>query len=118
VEVPFRGVNCSDAVGHEVEFFNLMALLDARQNSTPLLWDDSTQTPYFNFIDSATGLTNQVWFDNADSLRLKYQSAKRLGVRGTGPFTFSDLDSDGSKSGNPHAPAEAREMWQALQSFL
>ena len=39
----------------------------------------------------------------------------QLGVRGVGPFTWDDLDDDGSLTGNPRAPAEASAMWAALK---
>lgn len=121
--VPFRGVNCSDAAGSEVGFLHVMNLLD--RNVCPpglgtacavtaagLKWDESTQSPYFNYV--ADGAPRQMWFDNARSSRLKYAAAMQLGARGVGPFTWDDLDADGSVTGNSKAPAEAREMWGGL----
>ena len=69
------------------------------------------QNPFFNYR-SADGTVHQIWFDDPQSLRVKYQIAKDAGFRGTGPFTFDDLgyDSDVAKS-------QASEMWKALRTF-
>ena len=123
--VPFRGVKCSDAAGSEVGFMHIMNLLDRGvcppgvkgtcKVSRAISWDNSTSSPYFNFV--AGSQSYQVWFDNAASSALKYSAAAKLGIRGVGPYTWSDLDSDGTVTGNPAAPAEARSMWDALGAF-
>jgi hypothetical protein len=56
-----------------------------------------------------------MWYDDPESLLLKYQFAWTAGLRGTGPFTFDDLDTYGNKTHNKHAPAEAAAMWAALK---
>lgn len=125
--VPFRGVNCSDAAGSEVGFQHIMNLLDrgvcppnskgARcKVTTGLRWDPSTQSPYFNYVIDDSQLW-QMWFDNAHSSSLKFALAKQKGVRGVGPFTWDDLDNDGSITGNPKASSEAKAMWDSLKSF-
>merc|ERR1712190_652733 len=111
--VPFRGVNCSDAAGTEVSFQDIMNLLDRDicppdlgskcQVTTDLSRDASTQSPYFNFL--VDGRRHQMWFDDATSSALKYRAARHLGVRGIGPYTWDDLDTNGSATGNPQAPA-------------
>lgn len=114
--VPFRGVNCSDAAGTELAFYDIMSLLDSGQALTPRRWDSSVQSPYFNF-QAADGAVHQMWYDDAESLTLKYQAARALSLRGVGPYTFDDLDNDGHKTGNSHAATEARAMWAALRAF-
>ena len=46
------------------------------------------------------------------SLTLKYSAAKELGLRGVGPYTYSDL-----AYGTPQEKAEAQAMWDALHAF-
>lgn len=56
--VTWRGVNCSDAVGSEHNYFEIMDLLRGNA-SRPLEYNGSLAAPFFNFVDSATGQTNQ-----------------------------------------------------------
>jgi len=114
--VPFRGINCSDAAGHEVSFYSIMKLVDSGASIDGVHWDYSTQSPFFNFIPAGQTIY-QMWFDNATSLGLKYSIANDFGIRGVGPFTYTDVDTTGSKSGNPKAPQEAQDMWAALRAF-
>eukprot|EP00405_Crypthecodinium_cohnii_P028818 CAMPEP_0206504696 /NCGR_PEP_ID=MMETSP0324_2-20121206/55654_1 /ASSEMBLY_ACC=CAM_ASM_000836 /TAXON_ID=2866 /ORGANISM="Crypthecodinium cohnii, Strain Seligo" /LENGTH=536 /DNA_ID=CAMNT_0053993945 /DNA_START=74 /DNA_END=1680 /DNA_ORIENTATION=- len=112
---PFRGVNCSDAIGRQFPFADIMNLFDNNicpasdfsktcKVTTPMLWDESTQSPYFNMVNEH-GALYQFWFDNADSSALKYKVARSLGLRGVGPYRFDSLDRSGNKTGNPNASA-------------
>merc|ERR1712048_1346392 len=87
--------------------------------TTGVRWDESTQSPYFNFVsgDKASVQLWQMWFDDAKSSAIKYAAARRLGVRGVGPYRWDQLDYNGSVTGNPRAPAESKEMWEAFDSF-
>ena len=116
--VPFAGVNCSDAAGSEVEYGDIMALLDAGRNSTAVRWDESTSSPYFNAVGADDGVVYQYWFDSPRSIALKVQYARRVGLRGVGPFAFDQVDPTGVDTKNPLAPAETRAMWNALREFL
>ena len=79
-------------------------------------WDVGQQSPYFNYRGPGTkGVLHQMWYDDPESLLLKYQFAWTAGLRGTGPYTFDDLDTYGNKTHNTHAPAEAAAMWAALK---
>ena len=62
-EVPFRGVNCTDAAGHERPYAAIMAQLSQGNRTTDIRWDTSTQSPYFNY-KGADGSIHQQWFDN------------------------------------------------------
>ena len=78
-EVPFRGVNCSDAAGRQYcypdiacDFFPL--------NTTPLLYDENSKSKYFNY--KKDGIVHQVWYDDPESMKLKYLSAFEHFMRG------------------------------------
>jgi spore germination protein YaaH len=58
------------------------------------------------------GIIHQRWFDDPDSLRLKYAAAKELGLRGVGPFCYGDIWYD-----TPSHKAHAEAMWDALHAF-
>ena len=47
--VPFRGVNCSDAAGHEIEYHLIQDTLDNNESLTGRMWDDSVSSPWYNY---------------------------------------------------------------------
>lgn len=65
-----------------------------------LLWDATSQTPWYRWHDGTNW--HQVWFDNADSLRLKYQLALDAGLQGVGMWC---LGNDPGRN----------ELWDLLQ---
>lgn len=64
-----------------------------------LLWESSSQTPWYRWHDGFTW--HQVWFDNADSLGLKYDLALDHGLQGVGMWA---LEYDGARD----------ELWDLL----
>jgi len=143
--VTWRGVNCSDAVGSEHNYFELVELL--RHNATrPRVYNDTLQAPFFNFVDS-DGVTSQVWYDDPKSLSAKYSIAKASGWLGVGmwcvarggargaahwrtprrlAFTRSapvcvalrrNLDTVDYTSTDPLVVADTAAMWQAIAAF-
>ncbi|MBN2448593.1 MAG: hypothetical protein JXO22_17840 [Phycisphaerae bacterium] len=65
-----------------------------------LIWDSVSQTPWYRWNDGTNW--HQVWFDNADSLGLKYDLANQYNLQGVGMWA---LDYDGSRP----------ELWDALE---
>ena len=110
--VPFRGVNCSDAAGRERTFADIQNVQSTDPTASEVRFDTSTDTPFFHYVDSKTSKVHQIWFDDANSSTLKYNVALDLGVRGVGPFTYSDLDYS-----NERALTQATAMWDALSSY-
>ena len=106
---PFRGVNCSDAAGTERAFSEIIDMLRNSQNSTRM-WDQSTQSPYFNYYSKEDGAIHQVWYDDPASLSTKYELALAAKVRGVGPYRYDQLDYSGSD-------AHTQAMWNAIRSF-
>ncbi len=68
-----------------------------------LLWDSSSQTPWYRWHDGS--LWHQVWFDDADSLGLKYDFALDHGLQGVGMWA---LEYDGARD----------ELWDLLDQKL
>tara|TARA_B100000524_G_C23628163_1_gene362225 strand:+ start:62 stop:1213 length:1152 start_codon:yes stop_codon:yes gene_type:complete len=100
---PFRGANCSDAVGVQLPYWKMLEQLHCC-SATGRRWDESQAAPWFNVFAGGTVL--QYWYDDPQSLRLKYASARRQGLRGVGPYTFTDADGKGGM------------MYQAFDAFL
>jgi len=84
-EVPFRGVNCSDAAGREVDFSRLEEM--RRTSTTGRRWNAELQSPWFNYVNADDGKIHQVWYDDPQSLLVKVRWAKKLGMRGVGMWT-------------------------------
>ena len=101
--VPFRGYNCSDAAGTEIQIDDLPVA-----NATVEGYDKSMNAPWFNTFDGK--VVSQYWYDNAESLGLKYTYAKSLQLKGVGPFCFDDIDGlDDQKRQN---------IWDAFELFF
>lgn len=109
-EVPFRGVNCSDAAGTEKNYYVLMSLLQ-NNATTPSQWSDTLQSPWFNYKNSDTQQIHQVWYDNAESLKIKTGLAKEASLRGVSMWTgdFVDYQND---------PQSATDFWAAMGNFF
>ena len=84
-QVPFRGINCSDAAGSEVGLSDILSRLP--KSTTGRRWDDYQAAPYFNTVEGGT--TVQYWYDDVQSLTPKYARARELGLRGVLAAAFS-----------------------------
>jgi len=105
--IPFRGGQCSDAVGTQQGYSYLMHLM--KSSKTKCLWDSVSMTPYFTYQD-ADGSMHQVWFDDVKSLSLKYNMAADLGARGVGMWEADSLD----YSDTPEMRQYVADMWGTL----
>lgn len=106
--VPFRGVNCSDAAGRQIEFAEIEDLVISRASSAPQEDEDSVSF-FFNYEDSVGG-KHQVWYDNAYSLKQKYDFAADENLNGIAIWNSDLLD----YSDIARAKQETKEMWDAL----
>ena len=70
-------------------------------------WDTASSTPYFDFVNATEGRRHRVWYDDAESLRLKSSLASRLGLRGTGMWIADSLAYSDS--------AASQAMWAATE---
>ena len=67
--VPFRGCNCTDAAGKEFAYKDVVKMLEKSKSGRQ--WDEVSKTPYFNFQEN--NQTIQVWYDDPESLDIKYK---------------------------------------------
>lgn len=104
-EVPFRGVNCSDAAGSQVAY----AVISGMLKSSKTKWNASSSTPYFD-CTMQSGQPCQVHFDDTYSLTLKYLLAYNLDLRGVGMWNIDLLD----YSDTPEAKLMRQEMFAIL----
>ena len=111
--VTWRGVNCSDAVGKEYAYSDVMLYL--KNNATkPRTYNSTLQAPFFDFIDSNNGNITQVWYDDPLSLQVKYDAAKASNWLGVGMWNLDLVD---YKSTDEQVKEETKAMWEAISSF-
>ena len=56
------------------------------------VWDEVSKTPYFNYVEEASNTSYQVWYDDPESLGIKYKIAEDMGLGGVGFWTGNYLD--------------------------
>lgn len=110
-KVPFRGVNCSDAAGTQLSYTDIRDLV--RTSTTFIQWNDTLQSPFFNY-KSSSGEQHQVWFDNTESLSLKYALAAQLGLHGLAIWNVDQVNYGDS----PDQKFLREEMWDAITIFF
>ena len=109
-KVPFRGVNCSDAAGRQYCYSDIMSkflpqAIDGRH------FDQKSKSPYFQYKDESDGRIHQVWYDDPESLKIKYDYIiKEAKMRGLSFWNIDCLD----YSDSPKAKKETKEMWDAV----
>ena len=108
-QVPFRGINCSDAAGSEVGLNGILNLFTNKVNVSASGFDTNMMAPWFNIFDGNQVI--QYWYDSPSGLRKKYEYAKSMKLRGVGPFTFDDL------YGMENVTEES-EYWRAYDVFF
>jgi len=76
-------------------------------------WDSKAASPYLTLMENTQ--YHQVWFDNVESLKIKYKLALSLHLRGIGMFTGDDLD---YHSLTPSAVNQTTLMWDTLTEYV
>ena len=110
-KVPFRGVNCSDAAGTQRPYNQIVRLV---QSSVSFVqWNASFQSPFFNYR-ATTGEYHQVWFDDTESLSLKYTFAGQVGLHGLAFWNVDSLDYNGTQ----YDDFLTKEMWETVLVFF
>ena len=66
-EVPFRGCNCT--AGIEFAYKDILGML--KKSKTGRRWDEVAKAPHFDYLEG--DITYQVWYDDPQSLFLKYK---------------------------------------------
>ena len=110
-KVPFRGVNCSDAAGSQKTYSEIRNLI--RSSTAVIQWNATLEAPFFHYKGS-DGKAHQVWYDNTESLSLKYIAAAQMKLKGLAFWNVDQLD----YSNTPRAKFETEEMWKAMNIFF
>ena len=70
-------------------------LRDLEELNIKPLWDENAQVPFYSYTSPSTGSIRQVYYENEDSLRIKYQITKNNSLAGIGIWA---LGYDGDRS--------------------
>ncbi|XP_065175391.1 di-N-acetylchitobiase-like [Sycon ciliatum] len=112
--VPYQGAYCSDAAGRQREFWWVTRMLRGNASNPGRHWDVASLSPYFDFVDQATGQRHQVWYDDPISLAIKYELVQKMRLRGLAFWGTDFLDYTGTEE----ARAEAVVMWDTVNVRL
>ncbi len=74
----------------------------AEKDEINILWDENSQVPYFEYNDESEKTTRKVYFENSESLRVKYRLAKEFNLAGIGIWAL------GYDEGRP-------ELWEIIK---
>lgn len=111
-EVPFRGVNCSDAAGHQYSYSTIVETF-LPSSTTGRLWNSDSQSPYFDYVDPASQNIQQVWYDDPQSLGEKYDLAMRYNLHGVGMWSAEQVSYSNSTAGK----IQREQMWGAIPTL-
>ena len=79
-----RGVSRARTIG------NVEAVQTAIRYQAPIRFDDTAQTPWYRYTDE-TAAEHEVWFEDARSMRAKYELIAEYGLRGIGCWQIMQL---------------------------
>ena len=66
------------------------AVQTAIRYQAPIRFDDTAQTPWYRYTDE-TAAEHEVWFEDARSMRAKYELIAEYGLRGIGCWQIMQL---------------------------
>lgn len=82
--LPFvQGVSKATTIG------NVQAVQIAIAQGVPIQFDETAQSPYFNY--TSEGMFHEVWFEDVRSLSAKFGLVKEYGLRGMGYWQIMRL---------------------------
>ena len=106
----WRDIQCSDAVGHQLGYSNIYPDM-VESSLTGRVWNNTLKTPMFNYKD-ANGTTHQVWYDDPESLKLKYYYAAKEKLGGLSVWNFDCVKYDN------HSKPYTDEMFLAMDVYF
>ena len=110
-KVPFRGVNCSDAAGTQRTYSDIRELIV--RTTAFVQWNASLESPFFHY-KAASGEYHQVWYDDSESLSLKYIYAAQKQMKGLAIWNVDSVN----YGGTPNDKFLMEEMWDAISVFF
>lgn len=88
---PFRGVKCSDAVGLQRSYADIVENYLYAKNTT-LYQDEHSREYTISYYNNCTGFMHLIFFDMPYSYASKYQTVQWLDLRGVGVWHLNHLN--------------------------
>ncbi|XP_033635365.1 di-N-acetylchitobiase-like [Asterias rubens] len=85
-----------------------------KNSTTGRIFNETLGSPFFNYVDPTTGGIRQLWYDDPESLMIRYSYAKSNQLRGVSMWNADFLD----YTGDPVGRALTKAMWDAINSFF
>ena len=112
---PWRDCNCTDSGAEPVEFGAMNSLTPT--SSSGAQRDAMLQSPWMNFAHTSSGTVSQLWYDDVESLSIKYELAAAQQLLGVGVWTANMLDYGNPPWNDTSAiPQATRDMWKAIST--
>ena len=79
-------------------------------------WNNHSRSPFFEYTSAADGKRHQVWYDDPQSLQLKYDLVTKLGLRGVGfwPADIGSMAGPGGTGAGTWNESDVKAMWAAI----
>ena len=74
----------NDSIGYSESQIYAGVIDTINETGAKVGWHSTGKTPYFSYVSPETGSVRQVHYENAESLKQKYQLSKRLNLQGVG----------------------------------
>lgn len=111
----WRDCNCTDSGAEPVEFGAMASLTPT--SSSGVQRDAMLQTPWMNFAHASSGAVSQLWYDDIESLSIKYTLAAAHQLLGVGMWAANMLDYGKPPwNGTDTIPQATRDMWTAIST--
>jgi di-N-acetylchitobiase len=101
----------ADAAHSQIALSVIMQLYE--HNIGGLKWNDKYKSPYF--VIKEAGLYHEIWFDNVESLELKFDLAVSFGLKGLGMWRADALDYD---TNNVNVAKFNSELWNSINYYV
>ena len=101
-------------MGNEYHYDILRVVLH-HNSTTGRVYDNRTDSVFFNYIHNDHGHLHQVWMDDQETLALKYDLANSFNLRGVGMWNADALNY--SVNASSEVQEDTREMWKAMRRF-
>lgn len=96
---------CKTKQDGQINYPRILKIKD-EYSFTGRLWDPVAKSPFFAATDPISGAIYQIWYDDPQSLAIKFQLVPSLHLRGAGNWQADAL--------NYGDPKEVAEMWGAF----